>query len=139
MSKKSIRLIESDLHRIVKESVKRVLREMDGDETGGQVQEPIYKAGDVVYWMYNYSSSFPKFYKVIKVGPKSIWISGMGSKRSNATMGWGSWNAVPDENSISDRVRRISLRPNGRAYVTYCGYREELYVWDGNPISCMSD
>ena len=32
MDKKLIRLTESDLHRIVKESVNKVLTEMDGDE-----------------------------------------------------------------------------------------------------------
>ena len=32
MNKKLIRLTESDLHRIVKESVNKILREMDGDE-----------------------------------------------------------------------------------------------------------
>jgi hypothetical protein len=34
--KKRIRLTEGDLHRIVKESVKRVLREMKGDDLEGQ-------------------------------------------------------------------------------------------------------
>jgi hypothetical protein len=139
MNKKLIRLTESDLHRIVKESVGKILKEMDGDPIGDQVQEPKYKEGDIVYWMYCYSGVFPNFYKVIKVGPRSIWVSRMGSKHSNVTMGYGSYDAVPDESNVSDKVKRISLRPNGVAYVTYYGHKESLNVWTGKPINCMSD
>jgi len=135
MNKKFIRLTEQDLHRVVKESVKRILSEMDVD----QIQEPKYKEGDIVYWMYCYSGTFPSFYKVIKVGPRSIWVSRMGSKHSNVTMGYGSYDAVPDESNVSDKVKRISLRPNGMAYITYYGHKQVLNVWTGKPISCMSD
>jgi hypothetical protein len=145
--KRRVRLTEGDLHRIVKESIRKVISEMDGNPMGdpvgnptvGQAQEPMYKEGDIVYWMYCYSGVFPNFYKVVKVGPKSIWVSSMESKHSNVTMGYGSYDAIPDENRVSSKVRRIALRPNGVAYVNYYGHKQALNVWGGNPINCMSD
>lgn len=38
MSKKIIRLTESDLHRIIKESVQRILKENDGSYRGVYIQ-----------------------------------------------------------------------------------------------------
>jgi len=177
VNKKLIRLTESDLHRIIKESVQRILSEVEdnyprlsveksrpsdlppGDQDiyypgdvspealnslsngdfGQEATQPTYKEGDIVYWIYAYSSVFPNFYKVVKVGPKSIWIAKMGSKRDNVTMGYGSWTAVPDESNVSDKVKRIALRPNGKAYINYVGHKQSLEVWKGNPINCTSD
>lgn len=133
---------ENQLMRIVKESVKRILKESMFQEDGLSDDEnaATFKPGDIVYWMYSYSSVYPCFYMVTKVGPKSIWIERVRTKRKCTTQGWGTWTCVPDVNDTEGKVQRVAISPNGKAYFRYCGrYHELLMKWDGKPIEGLSD
>ena len=99
---------------------------------------PTYKPGDIVYYMYQYSSRFPVFYKVDRVSDRSVWVTPIG-KYMSGTMGGGSYQTVPAVDRIDGRTKRVSIRPNGYAYITYYGHLERLDVWNGSPINCYSD
>ena len=62
MNKKLIRLTESDLHRIVKESVNRALREGidDGDELYNEIMHHIEMARDLCNQYKSYVKGYPE-------------------------------------------------------------------------------
>ena len=97
-----------------------------------------YQANEVVFYMYQYSSRFPVFYQVTKVTEKSICVAPIDKIRYGYTMGGGSYQAIPDA-SKPGRVRRLSIRPDGYAYITYYGHLQRLDAWDGCPVDCFSD
>lgn len=99
---------------------------------------PTYKPGDIVYYEYAYSSRFPVFYQITKVTDKSVFVAPIDKIRYGYTLGGGSYQAIPDA-SKPGRVKRLSIRPNGYAYITYYGHLERLDIWNGSPISCYSD
>lgn len=99
---------------------------------------PTYKPGDIVYYMYTYSSRFPVFYQVTKVTDKSVFVAPIGRYNYGYTLGGGSYQVVPAVNNPGP-ARRLSIRPNGYAYITYYGHLERLDIWNGSPINCFSD
>lgn len=100
-----------------------------------------YKVGQIVYWMYNYSSVFPNFYKIVKTSEKSIWVVGLESNRSDMGIGYSEYKSSPVDIEIDDNTKgkRIQLDKDGNAYFKYYGHYKRLCVWEGNDIQCYSD
>lgn len=98
-----------------------------------------YQANDIVFYTYHYSSCFPVFYRVERVTEKSIYVTAIGKKNYNYSPGGGSYQATPDQDAIQGKTKRLSIRPNGYAYITYYGHLERLDIWDGSPVGCFSD
>ena len=98
-----------------------------------------YQANDVVFYMYQYSSRFPVFYRVDRVTEKSIYITAVSKYNFGYTLGGGSYKAIPNLDRIEGRSKRLSIRPDGYAYITYYGHLERLEVWSGSPVDCFSD
>ena len=98
-----------------------------------------YQANDVVFYMYHYSSCFPVFYYVERVTDKSVYVIPLNKYNYGYTLGGGSYQAVPDVEHIAGRSKRLSIRPDGYAYITYYGHLQRLDIWDGKPVDCFSD
>ena len=97
-----------------------------------------YQVGDIVYYMYRYSSTFPVFFKVTKVSDKSVWVTEVDKAHTNITPGYASYDCSPVPEREIGRNRRVSIRPNGYAYIK-AYYTERLEPWDGTVISGYSD
>ena len=98
-----------------------------------------YTPGQIVFYMYNFNSCFPVFYKVTKITAKSIYIVEIGKSYGNIAPGFSSYDCAPDPDRITGRERRVLVQPDGYGYINYYGYRFALEAWKGSPISGYSD
>lgn len=98
-----------------------------------------YSAYQIVYYMYQYSSCFPVFYQVVRTSDKSVWVTPIGKMNYNYSPGGGSYKTEPSPGSIQGKTKRLSIRPDGYAYITYYGHLQRLDIWDGKPVDCFSD
>ena len=69
MNKKVIRLTESDLHRIVKESVEKIVNEMSSKGWSNEDEEMLFKALDMVEW---YAGKYESQCRVVSDWLKSL-------------------------------------------------------------------
>lgn len=96
-----------------------------------------YKVGDIVYYMYNFSGSFPVFYEVIGLTKCCIRVRPMKKKYLSVSAGFGGFSCVPDSEPAG-RAGLLHVASDGFAYATYYSYRFALRHWDGNPVSGFS-
>lgn len=87
--KKKVRLTESDLHRIVKESVKRILRETQYMDDGNL--EPQYDKNPDSMWTYGTNLN-PQ--GVSGLDPHSVRGTGLGNKKQDNLASWDYFDAV---------------------------------------------
>ena len=98
-----------------------------------------YRVGDIVYYMYNFSGSFPVFFVVTGLTKCCIKVRPLKNKYINIGAGFGTFDAVPDTWSNFDGPSKlINIRPDGFGYASYYSYRFALRHWDGKPISGYS-
>ena len=98
-----------------------------------------YKVGDIVFYMYNFSGSFPVFFTVTGKTKTCIKVKPLKNKYINIGAGFGTFDAVPDTwSNFNSPSKLIHVRPDGFAYASCSGYRFALRKWDGVPISGYS-
>lgn len=99
-----------------------------------------YKVGDIVYYMYNLSGSFPVFFEVTGLTRCCIKVRPLKKKYINISAGFSTFDAVPDTwSALGEPSKLINIRPDGFAYVSYYSYRFALRHWDGVPVSGFSN
>ena len=100
-----------------------------------------YAVGDVVYYVYNLSGSFPVFYQVTAVTKCCIKVRPLEKKYINVSAGFGSFDCVPDMETPVKAYKRgglLRVMPDGFARVSYYSYKFALRHWDGRPVSGFS-
>jgi hypothetical protein len=102
-----------------------------------------YKVGDIVYYMYNFSGSFPVFFEVTSLTKCCIKVRPLNKKFLNTSAGFGSFDCVPDLDTVINpasgrRGGLLHVCPDGFAYSNYYGHRFALRHWDGVPVSGFS-
>lgn len=100
-----------------------------------------YTVGDVVYFMYNLSGSFPVFFEVTGVTKCCIKVRPLKNIYSRVSLGFGSADCVPDLSTPASPARRgglLHVMPDGFAYASYYSHRFALRHWDGVPVACIS-
>lgn len=106
------------------------------------IQNP-FKIGDILHHQYRYQASFPQFYKVVKVSPKSVVVVRLGNRMVANHDGYGQAGLeVPDELSIREKERRCVLKRKSNGEIgalvdSYCGYIAKK--WDGKPKEFYGD
>lgn len=106
------------------------------------IQNP-FKVGDILHHQYRYQASFPQFYKVVKVSPKSVVVVRLGNRMVANHDGYGQAGLeVPDELSIREKERRCVLKriANGEVGVLVDSYSVDIAKkWDGKPKEFWGD
>lgn len=99
--KKIIRLTEGDLHRIVKESVQRILKESDYMDDGNLEQQ--YGKNPDSMWTYGQSVLDPS--SVTGLDPTSMRRAGNGNVKNDNEASWDYFDAVRDGADMKMRDR----------------------------------
>ena len=100
-------------------------------------QEPdnpkTWKVGDIVYGLWGYSISRPRFYKIDRITPKTLFLTKIKGKVVE-----GSYNTqykeIPTDQIDKDYPQaRATITKYGKAVITKEMYMH-LYLWTGEPV-----
>lgn len=92
-----------------------------------------WKVGDIVYGLWGYSISRPRFYKIDRITPKTLFLTRIKGKVVEGAYN-GQYKEIPTDQLDKDCPQaRATISKSGRAVITKEMYMH-LYLWTGEPI-----
>lgn len=104
------------------------------------IQNP-FKVGDILHHQFHYSMSFPEFFRVVSVSPKSVVVIELGRRMVDNYDGYGqAGTEVPDETRMFGKPKRCALRFNYNNEVGALVDKGSVAIkWDGKPKQFYGD
>ena len=132
-------IVESlDIHPVTRERLENAEQERKDINKAFREKNGMYQVGDIVYWMYTYSSVFPKFFKVVRKTKSFIVLVNVGDTVTSGAKNSISYTVRPNLDKIGTEERRAKIGKDGYARIKEYRY-ETLRVWNGNDIECHCD
>lgn len=104
------------------------------------IQNP-FKVGDILHHQWVYTMSFPEFFRVESVSPKSVVVIELGKRMHDNYDGYGqAGTEVPDESVTCGKPRRCVLRSRCNGQIGALVDKGCIALkWDGKPKQFYGD